>query len=182
MATKIGSLIEGALPGPQDALLLWLVYAATVAEGLEEQKAEKYAKGFSQGLSARLLRLPREFVKDNLLHGVARYGNDIAGFSIPKENASNRGAVTGYLFGSTLTSEQATTLLKKGLNALVAENSGINLSHPTLDDVNSLARALLPTVNELFERAAQERIDAQVRSIRELEAKPEWQWRIRKGE
>jgi hypothetical protein len=53
---------------------------------------------------------------------------------------------------------------------------------PTRDDVISLGIALLPTVNQMFERAAQERIDAQVRSIRELEAKPEWEWRTRKGE
>ena len=127
-------------PDPTDALLLWITsYAAPSAEALKEQKSEKYALGFSEGLSGQLLGLPSDFVKDSLIHQAARYGNDIGGFSIPKENASNRGAVEGYIFGFQRTPEEATALLKKGLIALAAKNSGVSLSNPTLDDVISLS-------------------------------------------
>jgi len=98
-----------------------------------------------------------------------------------REKAFNKALAGGYQYSKKLSPDQRTTLLTDPLAAKGYVRD--ERAHANLDDVWLLAGALIPTVNQIFKEAAQERIDAQVRSIAEYEAKhPEWKYRVRKGE
>jgi RHS repeat-associated protein len=156
---RIGSLIEGLIPNPLDALMLYVTFFATITEAKEKIKSDRFSFGFAEGLAASISKQSPSWVKDNLIIKVAEasIGEQVAGFTGIKENATNKGIVAGYKFGATLTPDQAKSLLQSGLKNWAQKDvkglSAISLNHPDFDDILHLAIGLKPVVNELFERA-----------------------------
>jgi RHS repeat-associated protein len=149
---KVGSFIEGFLPGPQDVLLMILAAAADYAAAKKEKEAQAFSMAFAEGLAARLLGKDRAWVISELWEPSCGPGD----WGCALTNARNEGTKEGWNFAVHLTRAEATEFLKRGLNAATANRLDVSRSNPTRSDVINLGVALLPTVKELFARAAEE--------------------------
>jgi hypothetical protein len=170
---RIGSLIEGLVPTPLDALMLYVNFFASIAEKKEQIKSERFAFGFAEGLAASLAKQSASWVKDKVMIEVAEssIGEKVAGFEGVKENALNKGIAAGFKFGATLTPEQAKAFLNSAIvNWAHKDTSGfsaIHLNRPDHYDILHLAIGLNPIVTELFEKAIKDAEEARQRAAQE---------------
>jgi hypothetical protein len=164
LATKVGGAIARAgravltpviataslggalLPGPLEALALWVNFAGSYTQAWDIIKSENTQNGFVGGLAASLLRLSPQEVRDTLERrspgkSVAVRILDAIGMA---ESAFNRALGEGYRFGNGLPRE--------GRNAL-RELSGVAATDKTSDTIWAMGKALLPTVERIFEEA-----------------------------
>jgi len=114
-------LIELALPGPQDVLFLWIDFFGSLAAAKEKLRHDSYAQGFSQGLAARLLKIPGERATRMLIHPITSrggIGEQVADFSGVRERAASDGIHAGWKFAGGLGDAQKGGFLKKGRAAL----------------------------------------------------------------
>ena len=187
LGSKLGSgIAKGAarlllaMPDPTDAVMLMVSVWGAYGEAQDIIESRAGESGFAAGLSAGLLGMSAEWVGENLWQDVVTPNHMLMVQGI-REKAFNKALAGGYQYSKKLSPDQRTTLLTDPLAAKGYVRD--ERAHANLDDVWLLAGALIPTVNQIFKEAAQERIDAQVRSIAEYEAKhPEWKYRVRKGE
>jgi len=153
-------LIEMGLPGPLDVLFLWISFFGSIAEAKEKLRSEYYLLGFCEGIAAKLLRVPGDRATRMLLKPVSRVGSvgeEVAGFTGIRGNATNTGVRDGWKFGGNLNSEQQSALLKVGRAAVAARGHSLSRQHD-FDDVLELGLSLQPTITELFEIAREQEL------------------------
>jgi RHS repeat-associated protein len=154
-ASKAGSLIEGFLPGPLEGLAAEFNVVLAYWEAKAKIISENTTSGFAAGLSARLLGKDPEWVHNNLEFKAANpdITTRILGAEGVAESSFNRELGIGYAYPDTLTSGQRADLLRRGYSVLASQ--GYRTSEEALftaEGVWKLAGALVPTVNQIYER------------------------------
>jgi hypothetical protein len=163
IASKLGSILEAALPGPQDVLFLWIGFFGSLAEAKQKLSDESYSLHFSEGVAARLLGFEPDWVNEHLQYRSfsGSVGERVAGFSGVKEKAANRGVVDGYAFVRGLDGKQRGAFLKDGFATLfqksqrVGHVAGQNFEF-NFDDILALGLALKPRLDQMLEVAREQ--------------------------
>lgn len=154
--TKLGSVGFHLLPpGPLDALMLMVQFAGSYAAAHEAIRSRNTRTGFSIGLSANLLNrsfgavrehLSRKFVLDRDVH------TQVLGAVGMAEKAHNAGLGAGFHYGGQLSDDARDALREVGFAALAAQGRLPERQELfSAEGVWRLARALLPTVDQIFE-------------------------------
>ena len=161
VAVKGGAMVKGAattalgalsivdpllLPGPLNAISLMVDVAKGYTAAWDIIKRENTQSGFAAGLASSLLRLSPDEVRHKLERRSAASGvtERFAGAVGMAESSFNRALGEGYRFGNHLPRE--------GRNAL-RELSGLLARDKSSDTIWAVAKALLPTVDQIFEEA-----------------------------
>jgi hypothetical protein len=154
---KLGTLLEAALPGPQDVLFLWIGFFGSLADAKEKISDESYLLGFSEGVAANLLGFAAAWVREELITRdfQGSIGERVAGFSGVRQRASNRGAVDGFRFIRQLDGKQRIAFLQQGFAILAQQRKTVGPVF-NFDDVLALGLALQPTIEQLFEVAREQ--------------------------
>jgi len=149
-----GLLLELGLPGPWDVLFLYLAAFASIAEAKAKLKADAYALGFAEGLSAVLTGTSASKATDLLMFKVAdpSMGERVLGWEGVRERGTNEGVAAGFKFGQALDPEQHTGFLAKCFADIGARGQTI-VGDFGRDDLITMGVALRPTVIELLEEA-----------------------------
>ena len=156
IGAKIGSLLEAALPGPQDVLFLWVGFFGSIAEAQEKLRNDSYKLGFGEAMAANLLGFDASWVNNHLIARPSGEGRE--GFRGARAGGNNEGVVAGYRFVGRLTYRQRGAFLRQGFAAVMAKlgPGGLNPDNFGFDDVIALGVALLPTVEQLLEIAQEQ--------------------------
>ena len=150
------------LPGPLDAIALMASVALSYGAAWDIIKRENTQSGFAAGLASSLLGLSPDEVREKLERRSAGRSTSatFAGAVGMAESSFNRALGEGYQFGNHLPRE--------GRNALL-ELSGLLARDKSSDTIWAMAKALLPTVDQIFEEARkQEKATRQAEQARKL--------------
>ena len=156
-ASRVGSFIEGFIPGPQDILALGAGYFGSIAEAKEGLKAETFSIGFARGFAARLLRVDSRSVKEHLLEKPDVRPGD---WGRAASNANNAGVVAGWNFGAAIAQRPGATghWIERGL---LRQPSGgalpLNLNQPTWNDAVIFGADLRPFTDQFLQQQAEKR-------------------------
>jgi hypothetical protein len=120
---KIGSLLEAALPGPQDVLFLWIGFFGSIAEAKAKLREEAYNLGFSEGMAANLMGFDAGWVSNRLNTPAPRDPLEAEGFKAARAGGNNQGVVDGYRFVRCLTYDQRGAFLKQGFTDIAKQGA-----------------------------------------------------------
>jgi hypothetical protein len=174
-ASRLGtSLIEAGVPGPQDALSLVIEGFGDLARARQLLGNRSYLLGFSEGVSAGLLRAPWEWVYQHLMEkkihrDIENIQELVGGVEGVKELANNHGVRDGYTFANKLTREARKDLQNQGITDAAKKGHEVRLDY-RFDDAHlrdarggvidlALAlqdRTILRMLEEAGKRAAQQ--------------------------
>jgi hypothetical protein len=134
------------LPGPWDAIKLMVNVAEGYTAAWDSIRSRNTQSGFTGGLAASLLRLSPEEVRKTLeRHSPSTdVHTDFAASAGMAESAFNRALGDGYRYGNALPREAR--------NAL-RELSGLAAGDKSPNTIWAMGKALLPTVDQIFEEA-----------------------------
>lgn len=167
-AARLGKLLLAlALPGPLDVFFLFISAFASIAEAKAKLRADAYALGFAQGLSAVITWTSIEKADRLLMYKVATpsMGERVAGFEGVREKGNNDGVIAGWKFGQALNGEQ-----RKGFRNQALEATGLKEKrHSNRDDLIRMGVALKPTVIELLAEAERQEREKQARAVLEAQ-------------
>jgi hypothetical protein len=154
-AARLGTLLlELGLPGPWDVFLLFLAVFGAIAEVVAKIKADAYALGFAEGLSAALTGTSASETTRLLMFKAVTpsIGERVAELVGVRERGTNDGVAAGFKFGEALNSEQRSKFRAKCFAESKARNHHITGDFGR-DDLIEMGVSLRPTVLELFEEA-----------------------------
>jgi hypothetical protein len=146
------------LPGPLDALELWISFFGSWAEAKAELKEEFFAIGFSEGIAASLLGVPADVATRMLIKVEPMPGGvvgEVTGFGRARQQGTNEGVSAGWKFAGHLTVEQRRGFRNVGFAGIKAKGHAIS-ERFDLSDVIELASALKPVVDDLLEAAREQ--------------------------
>jgi hypothetical protein len=149
---RLGTLLlELGLPGPWDVFFMFIAAFASIAEAKAELRAQAFALGFAEGLSALLLNQdPADAIA---WAATPSMGERVAGFEGTRERGKNEGVVAGYKFGKALNAKQRQGFLEELRKQLTARNTLKFLTGDFKRDSTDMGIALRPTVIKLLEEA-----------------------------
>ena len=170
---RLGALLlELALPGPWDVFFLYLSAFASIAEAKAKLRADSYALGFAEGLSAVLTGTSAARATQLLMYRVATpsIGERVAGFEGVRERGTNEGVAAGFKFGQALSAEQSTGFRTVCFRQMKANGQQLTGDFGR-DDLIAMAVALRPTVVELLDEAQRQE---EARQARERRQRRDW--------
>ncbi|MGH3777154.1 MAG: DUF4157 domain-containing protein [Pseudonocardiaceae bacterium] len=160
-AARLGAfLLELALPGPWDVFFLYLSVFGSIAEAKAKLRADAYALGFAEGLSAVLTGTSASETTRLLMFKVVTPSIEerVFGFEGVRERGTNDGVAAGFKFGQALNSEQRRGFRAKCFAEIKARNHHITGDF-SRDDLIEMGVSLRPTVIELLEEAQRQEVD-----------------------
>jgi hypothetical protein len=163
---RIGTfLLELGVPGPLDALELWLQVYASIAEAKAQFRREAYALGFAEGLAAVLTGVEAGDAQRLLMARVPTpsIGERAAGWEGVREGGNNEGVRDGFRFGRELSPAQASAFRDKAFAAIAANGASLRGDFGR-DDLIAIGIGLKPTIVALLDEA-----ERQERQRRETE-------------
>ena len=156
-AARLGRfLLAAAMVGPLDVLFLYVSFFGDLAAAKAKLKQKYYILGFSEGLTASLVGYTNAEAFDLLVKrdSGASVGERVAGYEGLRTRATNSGVIEGLRFAGYISIEQRKAFRAEGI-AAVARRGG-RLTDFGRDDVIEIAVALIPTIEELLELAAEQ--------------------------
>lgn len=148
-----GLLLELGLPGPWDVFFMFLDAFGSIAEAKAKLRADAFALGFAEGLSATLVGSDPSVVMFRV--ATPSMGERVAGFEGVRERGNNEGVAAGFKFGEKLNPEQRSAFREKTFAEIKARNRTL-MGDFGRDDLIEMGVALVPTVKKLLEEAARQ--------------------------
>jgi len=178
LTLRVGEILEGLLPGPQDALFLLFDLLAAMQVGHDAAVKRGTERGFANGFAAGLLGAS-ETELQNLAPRVVNLTveSEVGGTTGVEERAETMALRRGYRWSYQFTPEQRRHLRLQAFDVLVREGWKAGLDDEDLCDqrnIEEIARVLRPQINELLAKARagaaqrREREDYERRSAREV--------------
>ncbi len=156
-AARLGRfLLAAAMVGPLDVLFLYVSFFGDLAAAKAKLRQKYYILGFSEGLTASLVGHTNTEAVDMLVtrDSGASVGERVAGYEGLRTRATNSGVIEGLRFAGHISIEQRKAFRAEGIAAVARR--GHRLSDFGRDDVIEIAVALIPTIEELLELAAEQ--------------------------
>ncbi len=158
---KIGSAgLSILLPGPLDALGLMVQFAGAYAEAHDAIRNRETRVGFALGLAGSLLGRSERAIRTNFARRFVgkNVPTQVIGAVGVAEKAHNRGLNAGFAYGESLSDDARDGLREIGFTVMGIQRTlpGEYQQMLTADGVTRFGRALLPTVDTIFEAMQRE--------------------------
>lgn len=160
LGSAAGWVADFLMPGPFDAIMLLVQFAATYAENRAAARAAGWHRGFPEGVAARLIYASQAHtfaVNELALRSVdMTVLTEVAGTTGSWERGYNDGLVDGIRLGKALSPDQRAQLREIGTRGLHSQHYHWNAeSWFSKDTVSALADALEHPLDQIMKEAAE---------------------------
>jgi hypothetical protein len=169
IGAKVGSIVEGLLPTPLDALMLEAQFAGSYEDAWEAIETRNTRNGITVGITAGIMGLDSGWVTANVWRRIAARDveTEILGAVGKAERAFNDGLVRGHRYGFGHPPRLKKKILARAYWALAQR--GIEVREEdrnTFDTLTLLAGVLTPIVDDFLARVASRRKAREAEAMR----------------
>jgi hypothetical protein len=160
IGSRVGSVAEGLLPTPLDALIMEGQYAGAYEDAWEAIEERNTRGGITFGITAGIMDLDWAWVRDNLARRRADrdFNTEMAGAVGKAESAFNDGLRRGHAYGFGHPPSLKRKILARAFQALAQR--GIQVpegERRSFDTLTRVAGVLTPVVDDFYAKVAERR-------------------------